>query len=54
MNMNDVAQEISKLEGKKKELSIAQIKEVLSCLKNLVLRDHSAMVTVMKYLWGKK
>ena len=32
MNMNTLAQDIAKLESGKKELSIAQIKEVLKCL----------------------
>ncbi len=32
MNRNKLAVEISKLEGKKKEVNIAQIKEILKCL----------------------
>ncbi len=32
MNLNELAVEISKIEGKKQNLSIAQIKEVLKCL----------------------
>lgn len=32
MNMNLLAQDIAKMESGKKELSIAQIKEVLKCL----------------------
>lgn len=32
MNLNDLAEEISALEGGKKNLTIAQIKEVIACL----------------------
>lgn len=32
MNLNELAKEIAKLEGGKKNLSIAQIKEVVRCL----------------------
>lgn len=36
LNLNDVAKEISEIEGKKVELNIAQIKEVLHCLGSLM------------------
>lgn len=32
MNLNTLAVQITKLEGKKTEVNIAQVKEVLSCL----------------------
>jgi len=32
MDLNELARSIARVEGKKQELSIAQIKEVLSCL----------------------
>jgi hypothetical protein len=36
MNINNFATKVSKLEGKKKELSIAQIKEVLKVVNTLL------------------
>lgn len=43
MNLNQLAKEISKLEGGAHDLSIAQIKEVLACfacvMKNISLDD---------------
>lgn len=36
MNINDFAVAISKLEGGKKNLSIAQIKEVLKCANHIL------------------
>ena len=39
MNLNELAKEISKLEGGKKELSIGQIKEVVKCISILIYED---------------
>lgn len=50
MNLNELAQEISKLEGKKVQVNIAQIKEVLKCL-GAVLTDmetHEALLVLAK------
>jgi hypothetical protein len=49
-NMNDIAVAVSALEGKKKELSIAQIKEVLKSLKLITTEDIGALKVVLKYL----
>jgi len=52
--MNDVAREIAKLEEKKIQLPIGQIKEVLKCLKTLVKTDAEAMACFLRYLANKK
>lgn len=55
MNLNELAKEISKLEGGKKELSIAQIKEVIKCLSIvLYLKDDDAGLAVRLWKNGKK
>jgi hypothetical protein len=48
--MNDVAILVTKREGKKKPLSIAQVKEVLKCLRQVCYLDSRAEVAVRKYL----
>lgn len=35
MNINDFAKKVTKTEGKKKEVNIAQIKEILKIINNL-------------------
>ncbi len=47
-NMNDLAVAVSKLEGKKNNLNIADIKETLRCLKEVVSEDPKAF-----YIWDK-
>lgn len=42
MNLNELAKEISRLEGGKKELSIAQIKEVIKCMGVVLCRFYQA------------
>ena len=39
MNKNKLAVELSKMEGKKTGVNIAQIKELLKCLKELIKSD---------------
>lgn len=39
MNLNDLAVEIADLEGKKTDISIAQIKEVLLCLGKVLVKQ---------------
>lgn len=39
MNINKLAKRISEVEGEEQELSIAQIKEVLRCLKRVLWVD---------------
>ncbi len=50
LNINDVAILVTKREGKKKPLSIAQVKEVLKCLRQVCYLDSRAEVAVRKYL----
>lgn len=38
MNLNEFAREVCKREGKKVNLSIAQVKEVLKCERDFILR----------------
>lgn len=38
-NLNALANEVTRLEGKKKSVSVAQVKEVLRCLRE-VLKQH--------------
>jgi hypothetical protein len=38
MNLNEVAKEVSKLEGGKVNLQISQIKEVLHCLGHVLMQ----------------
>lgn len=35
MNINKFAEKVAKLEGKKKSIDIAQIKEILACINKL-------------------
>lgn len=44
VNMNRIAHAITLAEGKKKEVSIAQIKEVLGIVSELLYLDHSFVV----------
>lgn len=39
MNLNDLAKEVCKLEKGKKEVNIAQVKEVIRCLCVVIGRD---------------
>ena len=41
MNQNDIAKEISIMEGGAENLSIAQIKEVMKCYNHLLAREES-------------
>jgi hypothetical protein len=50
LNMNDVAILVTKREGKKKPLSIAQVKEVLKCLRQVCCLDGGVNKVVKKYL----
>lgn len=49
-NMNEVACLVASAEGKVQELSIAQIKEVLHCLKQVCTGNTMAKTTVGHYL----
>jgi len=50
MNGNQLAKVISQLEGKKKQVNIAQIKEVLKIIKMLFKVDPNS---VLKYFFSK-
>lgn len=50
---NWLAQRVAKLEGKKEQLTIAQIKEVLKCLKDLCEADDDAVHSMFKYVIPK-
>lgn len=39
MTINTLARRIAKLEGKKVQVNIAQIKEILSCIQKILKRD---------------
>lgn len=41
INLNKIAIEISKLEGKKKAVNIGQIKEVMRCFLSVLQRDYN-------------
>lgn len=53
MNLNDLAKKVTLLEGKKKSLSIAQVKEVISILSKLMYQDFD-VITAMYKLSKKK
>ena len=48
-DMNYIAKVVTLLEGKKKSLSIAQIKETLKCLKT-ACKDADVLRATLKYL----
>lgn len=48
-NMNDLARVVVRREGKKKSLSIAQVKEVLGIVSDLLARDYE--VTLIQVLY---
>lgn len=56
VNLNELAREISDLEGGKKNLSIAQIKEVINCLGKILrsMDAESALSVYAKLLKAKK
>lgn len=56
MNLNELAKEISKLEGGKINLPIAQIKEVLKCLGAILaeLETSDALVVVARVINHKR
>lgn len=53
-NMNDLAVAVSKIEGKKKQQSIAQIKETINCLVILLDTDPRAEEIFDSYRFFKK
>ena len=48
MNIKELAIELSKLEGKKKEVTIGNIREILSVLKKLIKKDPSILKLLLK------
>jgi hypothetical protein len=49
MGMQKIAQELAKREAGKKEVSIAQIKEVLRCLGDMIADDKQVMDDLYTY-----
>lgn len=50
----DLISAVTLLEGKKKQISIAQVKEVLKALKTVVRKDLGLAHVLLKYLLGEK
>lgn len=48
VNMNQLAVMVSKKEGKKKQTSIAQIKEILKVTSGIVAKNPMALVALLK------
>lgn len=46
MNMNEIALELAKREGKKREVNITQIRELLRCLSDMAVVDPSVLKTI--------
>lgn len=49
MNMALISQEIAKREGGKKQISIAQIKEVLRCLGDMIAENEEVLQALKVY-----
>lgn len=49
MNMALISQEIAKREGGKKQISIAQIKEVLRCLGDMIAENEEVIRSLKVY-----
>jgi len=47
MNITDIAREIARREGKKKQVNIAQIKEILGILSDLVYEEPGLVVLAL-------
>ena len=54
MNLNDLAVKVTKLEGKKKSVNVAQVKEVLSCLFRLLAKESDAEVLKVVHRYRAK
>ena len=48
LNMNDIAKEICVREGKKKQVSIAQVKEILGVLVDMMWDDPNVLTALLK------
>lgn len=48
MNINALAKRITELEGKKQEVNIAQIKEVLSCIQKICKQSQVNFYQIIK------
>ena len=53
VNMNTIAKAVCDKEGKKKEVSIAQIKEILGIFADMIWSDPRVLLTFMGYA-GKR
>lgn len=48
MNMNQLAKLVCSLEGKKKSVNIAQVKEILSIISYLIFYRPQVLITLLK------
>lgn len=48
MNINEIAKLVSKKEGLKKSISIAQIKEVIGIVAELIVKDPIALASLLQ------
>ena len=46
--MSDLAMILCEKEGKKKQVNIAQMQEVLACLSDVMIRDPNAILVLLK------
>ena len=53
-NMNTIAAEICEREGKKKQVSIGQVKEILGVFADMVKDDLEVLTTFMNYAGKRK
>lgn len=49
MNVNQLAVKVCKLEGKKKQVDIAQVKEILRCLARINKRHHGGVEKTLRW-----
>lgn len=51
MNLNELAVEISRREGKKIQVNIAQIKEIVRCLHDILVEESEARQKAVKRVY---
>lgn len=54
VNMNDIAKKICDKEGKKKGVSIAQVKEILGVFADIMWNDPNVLVAFLSYAGRRK
>lgn len=48
MTFNEIASEIAKLEGKKHQASVSDVREILAVLSDMVIKDPMVIATLIK------